>query len=612
MTTLKQTTESFLIPPGPLNNVSVSDTIDSLPFGVLVIDSQLIILHANLDAARFLGLPCEKLEGLKLERFWPKTAGEIALALSGGRQAIGLVPSEAEGCYIHVKPLPGMDAGAAVTIFDQRMPTPLAREGADPDPLSPYYKQILDASTDFLAVVDHKGRVLLINETGAARLGVAPEVIQGRSVSYLVENNYTNDVISFDVLATGRKITRLLQYTKTGRHILFSGTPLIGPAGEVLFVVINERDLTEQLELQSALEKERMLAGHYKEELSELRMAELAERELVARSPAMLKSMETAAKLSRYDTRQILITGESGVGKGLLAKFIHSKSKRASEPFIHINCAALPEQLLEAELFGYEKGTFVGAAPEGRAGIFEVASKGTAHLDEIDCMPLGVQARLFAFLDTRTFRRAGGNSTLSSDCSIIASTNQDLRELCDRKLFRPELYFRLNVFCLSLPPLRDRRDDIMELAGRELSLLNQRYGQNKELDALALEVLLNHPFPGNVRELLNCLHQAVLLSDKPQIGGFLAQLLDQAARREGCGGGRPNPTRLHDNIADTERNSLDNALKVCRNTREMAALLGISQAGVSRKLRKYGLPLPKNRNGMAGREKAAKSSKKES
>ena len=184
-------------------------------------------------------------------------------------------------------------------------------------------------------------------------MGASPDAGLGRSVSFFVENNYASDVISYDVLATGKQVTRLVQYFKTGRHILLTGTPVFGPGGEEALVVVSERDLTELLELQTSLQQQKVIASHFKGELAELKMAELAAREVVAKSPAMMRTLETAAKLARYDTRQILLTGEPGVGKGLLAKFIHSKSKRASEPFIHINCGALPEQLLEAELFGY-------------------------------------------------------------------------------------------------------------------------------------------------------------------------------------------------------------------------------------------------------------------
>ncbi|MDR2405711.1 MAG: sigma 54-interacting transcriptional regulator [Deltaproteobacteria bacterium] len=582
----------------PLSSLEASfiETLDSLPIGVVLLSQEGKILDTNSKAAKHLESTRDDLRGVPLSQIWPQTAAEISLALSGGRQSMGMVPHELDNCYIQVNAMENASAGASISIFDQSLNKEGAGKWQSDDPLAMYYKEIFDYISDGISIVDNKGRIIFMNPAAAKLVGVSQDGIQGSTVSYFMENNVASDIISYDVLATGKPVTRLVHCFKTGKHVLLTGTPIFNSKGEVYLVIVNDRDLTELLELQTSLQQQKLLASRFKDELSELKMAELAERDVVAKSPTMMRRIETAAKLARYDTHQMLLTGETGVGKGLLAKFIHSKSKRASEPFIHINCTSLPEQLLEAELFGYEKDAFPGAGPEGRAGHFEVASKGTVYLEEISGMSLSLQTKLLTFLETRSFRRINGHQILSSDCSVIAATNYDLRELSEKKLFRMELYLRLNVFSLSLPPLRQRKDDIMELARRELISLNQRYNQKMELDHLALEVLLNYPFPGNVRELFNCLHQAVLLSEKPQIGDFLMRLLDQSAKRIQMdpSGKDPSHVQLYDNIAETEKKSLEKALDACKNTREMAAFLGISQAGVSRKLRKYGLPLPKN------------------
>jgi PAS domain S-box-containing protein len=558
-----------------------------------------LVIEANLEAANHLGLPPHRLLGLELSKFWPKSAAEIMDAMTGGRQAIGLVPPELDNCYIQVKPLAGNNPGATVTIFDQRLWQPYLKAGQPLDPLTPYYKQIFESSSDGISIVDAKERVLLINDAAARQMGTTREELQGRRISYLVEHKYISETISQEVLGSGKAVTRLVRHFRTGKHILITGTPIFSPDGEARLVVINERDLTELLELQTSLQRHKTLINHFKDEIEETRQTDLSPKEVVSRSPAMARSLETAAKLARYDAPQVLITGESGTGKGLVAKFIHSKSKRAVEPFIHINCAALPEHLLEAELFGYEKGAFTGAAPEGRAGLFEIAGKGTVFMDEIGEMPLTLQTKLLTFLDTRSFRRISGHRIITSDAAIIAATNQDLRSLMERKLFRGDLFFRLSVFCLNIPPLRDRKEDIAEIARRELARLNERYEVSRELDPAAFEALRAYPFPGNVRELLNCLHQAVLLSDRPEIGEFLAQTLEEPSpiQASESSAEEPAPPQLQKNLEDIEKKTLLKALSSCRNTREMAIFLGISQAGVSRKLRKHGLPLPRNRNG---------------
>ncbi|MDR1314669.1 MAG: sigma 54-interacting transcriptional regulator, partial [Deltaproteobacteria bacterium] len=570
--------------------------LNSVPLGILVLDGDGNIVNCNQEAANLLGPAPQKLIGFELARLWPKTAAEIASALGGGRQAIGLVPPELDNCYVQVKPLTG-GAGAAVTIFDQRLWQPYLQTNQPLDPLTPFYKEIFESSADGISVVDAKGRLILVNDAAARQLGLSRDEIQGRPVSFLLDNRFASDVVSADVLATGQPVTRMVQYLKTGRHVLLTGNPIFSSDGEVRLVVVNKRDLTEHLELQSSIQRHKLAISHYKGELADLQMSELAARELVARSPAMELCMETASKIARYETPQLLLTGEPGTGKGLVAKFIHSKSRRAQEPLIQINCSAFTAQLLEAELFGYEKGAFRGACPEGRAGLFEAAGKGTVFLDGISEMPGPLQAKLMTFLDTRSFRRVAGSRIIKSDCVIVAATCRDLRELSESKLFRTDLHLRLGIFSLALPPLRERREDILELARQEIARLNERYCVRKELDGVAMEALLAHDFPGNVRELLDCIHQAVLLSDKPQIGEFVAKLLE-------CSRKAPKPldrapsaeeAKLSASLNESERLSLLKAIATCRNTREMASLLGISQAGVSRKLKKHGLPLPKDR-----------------
>ncbi|MDR3153929.1 MAG: sigma 54-interacting transcriptional regulator [Deltaproteobacteria bacterium] len=584
--------------PDPPSDFPVNDILNSLPLGIIVLDGAGTIVHCNREAAGLLGQAPEKVTGSELSRLWPKSAADIAAALNGGRLAIGLVPSELDNCYIQVKPLSGAQGGAAVTIFDQRLWQPFLKTSQALDPLAPYYKEIFESSSDGISVVDSRGRLILMNEAAARQEGAGGEDPQAPQAGSPAEKQCLSEAISHDVLASGRPITRMARLSGSGRHVLLTGTPIFSPDGEVSLVVVSKRDLTELLELQNSIQKHKLTISHYKDELAELQMAELAGREVVAGSPAMSKTLETAAKIARYDARQILLTGESGTGKGLLAKFIHSKSKRAAEPLLELTCAALPARLLEAELFGYERGAFPGASPDGRAGLFEVAGKGTVYLDEIGEMPLAIQDKLLSFLDTWSFNRVAGRSPVQSGAAVIASSSKDLRDLMARKLFRSDLYFRLNVFSLGLPPLRERREDVAELARRELARVSEHYGVKKELDPAALEVLMTYPFPGNVRELLNSISQAVLLSEGPRIGEYLARLLTPAAPVSAAAASREGRRKadLAASLHDAEKISLLKALATCRNTREMAETLGISQAGVSRKLKKHGLPLPKNRS----------------
>ncbi|MDL2260006.1 sigma 54-interacting transcriptional regulator, partial [Deltaproteobacteria bacterium OttesenSCG-928-K17] len=579
----------------------LADLINSLPMGVLVIDLDGRILEANHEMANFLGLAANQLTDMSLASLWPQSAEEVLTAARSGRQAAGLKLPELTGCFVQIRALSGQSQGAVITVVDPRLWGPLLGQGETQDPLTPYYKKIFESSSDGISIADNEGRLILVNEASASHVGVKPADILGRNVNFLVKQNMASSVVSMDVIQSRKPVTRLIKHHLTNKHVLLTGTPIYSPDGNVHLVVINERDLTNLLELQTNLKQQKQLVDRYKDEIKALQLTELVVNEVVAKSPAMARTVETAVKLAHHGVANVvLITGESGTGKGLLAKLMHSHSPRAEEPFIHINCAALPEALLETELFGYEKGAFTGAAPEGRPGLFEVTGKGTAFLDEIGEMPLALQAKLLTFLDHRQFRRIGGHKSITASCRLIAATNQNLEDLVAKKKFREDLYYRLKVFVLHIQPLKERPDDVLELARREVARMAREHGIKCELDPLAMEALRRYPFPGNVRELLNCLQQAIFLSEEPRLGPVLVKLLrgdisqaGSAARRSP--GALPEITEavsLNAALASAEKDGLAAALSQCRTTREMAAFLGISQAGVSRKLKKHGLMPP--------------------
>jgi len=222
----------------------------------------------------------------------------------------------------------------------------------------------------------------------------------------------------------------------------------------------------------------------------------------------------------------ILIQGESGTGKGLLAKLIHKSGSRSGKPFIQINCAALPENLLEAELFGYEKGAFTGAHQKGKLGLFELAQGGTLLLDEIGDLPYPMQAKLLKCLEDHEIMHLGGLKPIRIDCIVIAATNQNLEELVVEDRFRKDLFYRLNTFNFRIPPLRERPEDIFELANAFLVKYNRAYGQDKRLSYRAIEALESYAFPGNVRELKNLVKKSVVLADEQRIDGIIMQSLN--------------------------------------------------------------------------------------
>ncbi|MDR1656560.1 MAG: sigma 54-interacting transcriptional regulator [Deltaproteobacteria bacterium] len=571
--------------------------------GILITNADGLILKSNEIVSKLTGLSEDRLLGLNLYDLWPKTAGKLFPVRH--RPAPGIKLSEIPGCFLNCAPLPGKSGGLAVAIVDFDRHRHHAAPLGPNDPLTSYYRQILETSPDGISVYDDCGRLILFNRASAEQTGLQADEIKGHQADFLVRQRLLDRSVCPDVLKNKKPITKLIRHFKTNRLVLATGKPIFKEDGEVQLVVVTQRDLTEVMELMADPEEQNWLLGQFDSVAEVVKNDDPAAFDIVAQSLQMKRTLTTALKLAYHGIKEVLLTGESGTGKGMIAKFIHANTKNSSEPFIHLNCAAMPESLLEAELFGYEKGAFTGAHPGGRPGLVETVGQGTIFLDEIGEMPLSVQAKFLTFLDNHEFRRVGGNKNLSSHCSIIAATNRNLEELVSQRQFREDLYFRLNVFCLRLPPLRDRAEDIMDMAKRKLAEFNRRYCKSMILDPLAVEILNNYDFPGNVRELVNCLHQSVILSSSPRIGAFLKSFLGSRSRltakgAQPAGGALPAgtqslPPRLNPNMEATEKTLLKQALAVCRSTREMAVRLGISQAGVSRKLRKHNLHPPGRR-----------------
>lgn len=300
----------------------------------------------------------------------------------------------------------------------------------------------------------------------------------------------------------------------------------------------------------------------------------------ISTSTVMKELKELAARISRFPTT-VLIQGETGVGKEIMSNFIHNKSERANMPFIKINCGAIPEGLIESELFGYERGAFTGAKKEGSVGIFEQAHKGTLLLDEIGELPQSMQVKLLRVLQDREVRRIGGSWTKTIDVRIISSTNQDLKLLVDRGLFREDLYYRLNVVKIVIPPLRKRRKDIEPLISSYLDLYCKEFALNRWFTTEALNVLINYDYPGNIRELRNIVEYSCISAPKNEI--TVNDLPSHVLRESKA------DMSLTQIIEEVEYETIKEVLKSQDSIRKAAKTLQISNATLLRKMKKYGL-----------------------
>ena len=454
-----------------------------------------------------------------------------------------------------------------------------------------FLETIFTRSADGLLICDSQGRILKMNQAAERLNGIKASAVLGKDVKTLVTEGQINRSATQEVLETRRQVSLVQTTPRSGYSLLVTGTPVFDKSGDIAYVVVNERDISLIRDMKQKLAQVRQESEKMREELTGLALRELEDNNIVAKSPSMKQAVHLALKLARIGASNILLHGESGTGKGLLAKFIHKHSQRCGNPFIQINCAALPENLLEAELFGYEKGAFTGARETGKAGLFELAAGGTLFLDEIGELSPGVQAKLLKYLDDQEVMPVGGTKSKKIDCSILAATNQDLEQLTQKKRFRLDLLHRLNAFTLAIPPLRDRPEDILELTRLCLKRYNKKYNRRAHIGYKALEALKSHAFPGNVRELINIVKQAVAMCDRRQLDDYLVRFTESPTPPPAGSGFSKARIPLAQAIETVEHDMLMQAAARCRTTREAAAFLGISQPTVVRKFKKHGIAM---------------------
>ena len=446
---------------------------------------------------------------------------------------------------------------------------------------------IIDSSYDGLWVCDSKGKVIRINSASEKINGIKADQVIGKKMQDLVREGLIDRSVSLEVLKARTAIT-IIQKLRNGKQILVTGSPVLDNYGQISLVVVNERDITELNRLRNELEESQALARSYRSKLSQAHGKKNLLSQMVIRSESMHRVLDMAMKVAHVDST-ILITGESGVGKGAFAKVIHLASRRKDGPFIRVDCGSIPESLIESELFGYEEGAFTGARTKGKPGHFEIAEGGTLFLDEIGDLPLNVQSKLLRFMEENEVVPIGGTTTKKINTRVIAATNCNLKEMSTKGEFREDLLFRLNVVPLKIPPLRERREDVPPLIHFFLKQFNQKCATNKVIVPRAVDRLCRYSFPGNIRELANLVEQLVVLTPGKRID--LKDLPSHVLMGESkkhvylASDGR----NLPEAVARLEREIIVNALKTYGSQRKAAGPLGINQSTLARKAKRYGI-----------------------
>ncbi|TVP48477.1 MAG: PAS domain S-box protein [Halomonas sp.] len=461
---------------------------------------------------------------------------------------------------------------------------------------------IVETANDHFFIVSGEGRVLDISPGAEAVYGVSREELLSSSVQQLQAAGVLKPSITLEVMRT-RKPAQLMQVTGTGRRVIAEAYPVF-VEGKLERIISRSRDLTD---LQLLQDEYALLQKRFNEHLKRSQAAPDAEEQalddaldnLQVRSSVMREIALLLKRVAPSDAN-VLMLGESGVGKTAFAKQLHRWSQRCDGPFIEVNCAAIPENLFESEMFGYQPGAFSGAARQGKAGLLEQAEGGTLFLDEIGELPLLMQTKLLKVIQDGSLTRLGDTRPRRVDFRLVVATNQDLAKQVEAGLFRLDLYYRLNVIPVTLPPLRDRREDIPVLVEASLGRLNQRYGRQKILDTRVWSTLMGSEWPGNVRELENWLERAWLSSptDQIEVPAFHPHA-DQNVTESSPGATPSFPTALEPHetlkqyLARLEYETLADLSKTLPSTYAIAERLGISQSSVVRRLQRYGIKISK-------------------
>ncbi len=447
-------------------------------------------------------------------------------------------------------------------------------------------KALLDSIHDGIWVIDSQGTTLRVNKALEAMTGIPASALVGKHVSAPMKEGRYAACVTLRALQEKNAVTMFDDYDN-GKRYLNTSTPVFDDMGNVWRVIACIRDMSVLEELQNKLMDLEFTNKSYKNRIKELENSEFTD--FVGTSPAFRRMTQDIAKAARSDALT-LILGETGTGKTFAAQAVHSSGPRRDNPFIVVNCGAIPPSLIESELFGYEKGAFTGAQRSGKAGLFEAAGNGTIFLDEIAELPLPMQVKLLHVLDGRSVTRVGGVTPHSIGARVIAATNRSLDEMVKRGEFREDLYYRLNVLTVQIPPLRERGGDIPALARCFLLQANQKNGMDKVLRPEVVECFSRYSWPGNVRELRATVEYLVAMTERRYIRmrDLPERILAAVGENEEA---RSEELGLTAVMEDMERRIIEKALAETGSTWKAAKKLKISQSTVVRKAQRYKIGL---------------------
>jgi PAS domain S-box-containing protein len=572
-------------------NRQLEAIIESSFDGLYLTDGQANTLRLNQGFERIMGITKEQcisrnMADLVREGVFSRSGTLVALG-TGKRATLSLTASTGKEAVVTSNPIYDEDGNIIMVITNVRDITELNELGRKLKHVEGLRERemeaVIESMYDGLYVTDGHANTLRINKGFERIMGITQEQCAGRNMADLVREGVFSRSGTLVALETGKRATLSLT-ASTGKEAVVTSNPIYDENGNIIMVVTNVRDITELNMLQRELERVESLQELYKTELEQMKLEN--SRSLMMTSVKMKELVRMVIRIAAVDST-VLIQGESGTGKELIAEIIHKYSNCSDKPFIKVNCGAIPENLLESELFGYESGAFTGASKSGKAGMFELAKGGMIFLDEIGELPLKLQVKLLRVLQDRTIMRVGGIKAIKIECRVIAGTNRDLTTMIDNNQFRLDLFYRLSVIPVTVPPLRDRQEDIPVLMNYFLNIFNQKYGMEKRIDTGVYNLLADYKWPGNVRELENLMERLMVtcFNDIISVNDLPADIITYSNQS----GESRKLMPLKQALENTERELLKKAFAAYCSSYQIARVLGINQSTVVRKAKKYGI-----------------------
>lgn len=461
-----------------------------------------------------------------------------------------------------------------------------------------FYKKILDSSHDEICVSDRNGIIIYCNRAFEFNYGISKYEMIGKHVDYLKNHGYASESPIPESI-NKKSTVSIRQDTHTGKTLILTAAPVFDKNGNIEYIVENVRDITELNRIKSMLEDSQREVKRYKSEVENFYRTALGYEDNIICEGKVMGSIFSRARQVAKTNVNVMLLGESGTGKSSMAKFIHDSSNRSSGPFITINCTTIPPHLLESELFGYKSGAFTGANPKGKTGLVELADGGTLFLDEIGDIPLSLQAKFLQLSQERTFIPVGSVTPKKVDIRIISATNADLKSKMKEKLFREDLYYRLNVIELKMPPLRDRGENLIGLIKYYLRKYSIEFGMpEKSISEYAIDMLSKYDYPGNIRELQNIIQKLVIISvnetiDIDDVRAVLPRVkidhesINSETIFEDIDEDNFEDKSLDDIMDEYEKKIIKKYYSKYKSSYKVAEKLGISQSKASRLIRKY-------------------------